>query len=74
MNGFTLSEVIAAKPEEIYRAWLSSEGHTAMTGSPAVVEGRGRVQRLGRVYFRPDTGTDTESADRSDMADLGISR
>ena len=40
MNGFTLSEVIAAKPDEIYRAWLSSEGHTAMTGSPAVVEGR----------------------------------
>jgi activator of HSP90 ATPase len=40
MNGFTLSEVIAAKPEEIYRAWLSSEGHTAMTGSPAVVEGQ----------------------------------
>ena len=40
MNGFTLSEVITAKPEEIYRAWLSSEGHTAMTGSPAVVEGR----------------------------------
>lgn len=39
MNGFTLSEVIAAKPEEIYQAWLSSEGHTAMTGSPARVEG-----------------------------------
>ena len=40
MNGFTLSAVLAAKPDEIYRAWLSSEGHTAMTGSPARVEGK----------------------------------
>jgi len=39
MNGFTLTEVMAAKPAEIYRAWLSSEGHTAMTGSPASVDG-----------------------------------
>ena len=39
MNGFSLSEVITAKPAEIYQAWLSSEGHTAMTGSHAVVDG-----------------------------------
>ena len=39
-NGFTLSEIIAAKPAEIYEAWLSSEGHTAMTGSPAKVDGK----------------------------------
>ena len=39
MNGFTLSEVIKAKPEDIYQAWLSSDGHTAMTGSPASVDG-----------------------------------
>ena len=38
-NGFTLSEIIPAKPAEIYEAWLSSEGHTALTGSPAKVEG-----------------------------------
>ena len=38
-NGFTLSQVITAKPDEIYRAWLSSEGHSAMTGSPARVDG-----------------------------------
>ena len=38
-NGFMLSEVIPAKPAEIYEAWLSSEGHTAMTGSPANVDG-----------------------------------
>jgi activator of HSP90 ATPase len=38
-NGFTLSEIIPAKPSEIYEAWLSSEGHTAMTGSPAKVDG-----------------------------------
>ena len=39
-NGFTLSEVVAAKPTEIYEAWLSSGGHTAMTGSPAEVDGK----------------------------------
>jgi len=39
-NGFTLSEIIAAKPAEIYEAWLSSEGHSAMTGSPAKVDGK----------------------------------
>ena len=38
-NGFTLSAIIPAKPSEIYEAWLSSEGHTAMTGSPAKVDG-----------------------------------
>ncbi len=39
-NGFTVSEVIPASAAEIYRAWLESEGHTAMTGSPAKVDGR----------------------------------
>jgi activator of HSP90 ATPase len=40
MNGFILSEVIGARPAKIYQEWLSSEGHTAMTGSPAKVDGR----------------------------------
>jgi activator of HSP90 ATPase len=39
MNGFNLFEVITAKPAKIYQAWLSSEGHMAMTGSPASVDG-----------------------------------
>ena len=38
-NGFRISEIIPAKPAEIYEAWLSSEGHSAMTGSPAKVDG-----------------------------------
>ena len=38
-NGFTLSEIIRATPAEIYEAWLSTEGHSAMTGSPAKVNG-----------------------------------
>ncbi|HMD80874.1 MAG TPA: SRPBCC family protein [Anaerolineales bacterium] len=38
-NGFTISEVIPAKASEIYAAWLNSEGHAAMTGSPAQVDG-----------------------------------
>ena len=34
---FTVSTVIAAIPLEVYDAWMSSEGHSAMTGSPARV-------------------------------------
>lgn len=32
---FEVSDLIPATPEEIYNAWLSSEGHSRMTGSPA---------------------------------------
>lgn len=38
-NRFTLSETFKAKPSEIYEAWLDSQGHSAMTGSPAEVNG-----------------------------------
>ena len=37
---FTVSSTLNAAPEKVFRAWLSSEGHTAMTGSPAKVEPR----------------------------------
>ena len=39
-NGFTISAVVPAKASEIYKAWLSTKGHAAMTGSPAKVEGK----------------------------------
>jgi len=39
-NGFKLSAVIPATPAEIYKAWLSTKGHAAMTGSPAKVSGK----------------------------------
>jgi activator of HSP90 ATPase len=39
-NGFKISAVIPAKPAVIYKAWLSTKGHTAMTGSSAKVNGR----------------------------------
>ncbi|MFT5524456.1 MAG: hypothetical protein ACI9HK_002410 [Pirellulaceae bacterium] len=32
---FTVSAIIPASPEAIYEAWLDSDGHTKMTGSPA---------------------------------------
>jgi uncharacterized protein YndB with AHSA1/START domain len=32
---FTVSAVIPASPEAIYDAWLDTDGHTKMTGSPA---------------------------------------
>lgn len=39
-NGFTLTTVIPATPAEVYQAWLSTKGHTAMTGSAAKVDGQ----------------------------------
>jgi activator of HSP90 ATPase len=39
-NEFTMSTILPATPEQIFRAWLSTEGHAAMTGSPAKVESR----------------------------------
>lgn len=38
-NGFKISAVIPAAPAEIYNAWLSTRGHTLMTGSSARVAG-----------------------------------
>ena len=38
-NEFTLVVTINSKAEKFYEAYLSSEGHTALTGSPARVEG-----------------------------------
>ena len=37
-DSLSLSEVIPARPERIYSAWLSSDEHTAFTGDKAVVE------------------------------------
>jgi activator of HSP90 ATPase len=39
-NGFELSENLPTQAAEVYAAWLSSQGHTAMTGSPARVDGK----------------------------------
>ncbi|HEX7568059.1 MAG TPA: SRPBCC domain-containing protein [Anaerolineaceae bacterium] len=35
-----LSTLIPAEPEKVYLAWLDSAGHTAITGSPAKIDGR----------------------------------
>jgi len=39
MESFTTSTVLPATPKQIYEAWLSSKGHSQMTGSQAEVEG-----------------------------------
>src|SRR5262245_11119613 len=38
-NGFTISAIIPAKASELYEAWLNSDGHAAMTGSRAHIDG-----------------------------------
>jgi len=35
-----MSWIVAARPKEVYDHWMSSEGHTAMTGGAAQVEAR----------------------------------
>jgi activator of HSP90 ATPase len=39
-NQFILTITLPAKAADIYKAWLSTQGHTKMTGSPAKVDGR----------------------------------
>ena len=39
-NGFTLTASFPVRAEKIYRAWISTDGHSGMTGSPARVDGR----------------------------------
>ena len=40
-NSLRLSVVLPATPEQVYTAWLSTEKHSAFTGSPAAVDARG---------------------------------
>lgn len=39
-NEFTLTATFNSSADKIYKAWLSTQGHTLMTGSPAKVDGR----------------------------------
>jgi len=39
-KAFFVSEWFPASPEEIYLAWLDSEGHSKITGSPARVSSK----------------------------------
>ena len=39
-NKFKLTVTLHASVEEIFNAWLSSDGHSAMTGSAAQVDGK----------------------------------
>ena len=41
MESFTLSVTLPAPPKDIFKAWLSSDGHSQMTGSPAEVKAEG---------------------------------
>ncbi len=34
---FVVSTLLPATPNEVYNTWMSSEGHSAMTGSPATI-------------------------------------
>lgn len=39
-NEFTLTGTFHTGVEQIYKAWLSTQGHSLMTGSPAKIDGR----------------------------------
>jgi activator of HSP90 ATPase len=38
MDHFTLKTTLPASPKQIFEAWMTSAGHTAMTGSPAEIQ------------------------------------
>jgi uncharacterized protein YndB with AHSA1/START domain len=55
---YELVHVLPVPPGTVYDAWMSSEGHTAMTGSPAIVD-----PKIGGAYSAWDgyiTGTTLE--------------
>lgn len=60
---FELTAIILAPPATVYAAWLSSAGHTAMTGSPATAsaepggtfEAWGGYIRGRNLLLEPDT-------------------
>jgi activator of HSP90 ATPase len=37
-NEFCISTVISASPQSVFEAWLDSAGHSAFTGSPALID------------------------------------
>ena len=39
-GSLTMSAIIPATPGDVYKAWMSSKGHAAMTESPATVSAR----------------------------------
>jgi activator of HSP90 ATPase len=41
VESLNLSTVLPGEPEKIYKAWLDSKEHSAFTGSPAEIDGRG---------------------------------
>ncbi len=56
--GFTVSDIIPARPEAVFDAWMSSVQHTAMTGEDAEIDPRvGGAFRAGDEYI---TGTTLE--------------
>lgn len=57
-TAFTIKADFPVKPQELFKAWLSSEQHGAMTGSPADIE-----PRVGGAFSAWDgyiTGTTLE--------------
>jgi activator of HSP90 ATPase len=44
-NKFKLTVILHASAERIFNAWLSSDGHSAMTGSAAIVD-----KKLGGAF------------------------
>lgn len=56
MESFTISAMIPATPKQIYEAWLSSEGHSQMTGGQAEVQaGIGGAFEAWDGYIRGKT-------------------
>jgi uncharacterized protein YndB with AHSA1/START domain len=53
---FELSTVLPASPQAVYEAWMSSEGHSAMTGTESTIDARpGAEYMAGDGYITGKT-------------------
>ena len=73
---FEVSGTIPASPHDIYEAWMSGEGHSAMTGADAEVDPSvGGAHSAWDGYITGRTlAFGTGPADRPDLADVGVRR
>jgi len=85
IQSFIVTELIPASPEDIYHAWLDSEGHSRMTGSPArtsakvgekfeawdgYIQGRNLELEPGKRILQAWRTTDFEPSDEDSLVEV----
>ena len=86
-KAFIVADVIPASPEEIYLAWLDSEGHSQMTGSTArvsdqvgesfeawdgYIQGRNLALEPGKRISQAWRSTEFEPTDEDSLVEIAL--